>query len=269
MSAKANLSPGHLIPHAWQAFKSRPGLCIVMTMIFGFLSPGSTGGGGSGSGSTGGDSLSNEAMILLLVLVAFALLIMLVQAIVAGPIRGGYELAMLRISRGDETVVFGDLFKGFSKFLPLLITFFLVTMIIGFGFILCIVPGIIAMISLWPAYLLVMEDDLSPTDAIKGAWELTNGYKLNLFVLGLANFGVLILGGCACCVGVFVALPVTQLAWIGAYHEMRMAAGTVATPEAEPVRKSTAGLPPPVAMGPGDDLYDEDEQPTQDLPIPD
>ena len=66
---------------------------------------------------------------------------------------------MLRLVRGDSSVSFGDLFKGFSKFLPLLLTFFMVTLATIVGFVLLVVPGVIIMLGLWPAYLLVMEDD--------------------------------------------------------------------------------------------------------------
>ena len=72
-----------------------------------------------------------------------------------------------------------------------------------------------------------MEDDLAPVDAIKGAWALTRGYKMELFVLGLATFVVLTAGLLAFGVGLLVAGPITQLAWIRAYHEMRKAAEAV------------------------------------------
>ena len=88
---------------------------------------------------------------------------------------------------------------------------------------LLIVPGIILLIALWPAFLLVMEDDLAPVDAIKGAWALTRGHKMELFVLVLATFVVLIAGLLAFGVGLLIAGPVTQLAWIRAYHELRKA----------------------------------------------
>ena len=150
-------------------------------------------------------------------------LIALVLAVimVAGPIRGGYDMAMLRLIRGDDSVSFRNLFAGFSKFDKLFLTFLLYTLAVVGGFILLIVPGIILLIALWPAFLLVMEDDLGPVDAIKGAWALTRGYKMKLFVLGLVSFAAIIAGLLALGVGLFVAGPVVELARIGAYQEMR------------------------------------------------
>jgi len=280
MSTSANLAPDRLILQGWETFKMRPGLCIGMCLIYGIVQPG--GGSGSGGGGGGGGGLSTEAMALIGVMIAGALLITPVQCAVAGPIRGGYDLAMLRLVRGDDSVTFGDLFAGFSKFVPLLLTFLLVGVCVVMGLILCIVPGIIVAIGLWPAYLLVMEDDLPPVEAVKGAWALTNGHKINLFILAIANCVVIVIGLLCCCVGVLVAAPVTQLAWMGAYHEMRLAAGADTAPQAAaepapaPPGDPTIGLPAPPAPGPGDDLApapgddpdrDEDEEPTLDEPV--
>jgi uncharacterized membrane protein len=272
MSTSANLAPDRLILQGWKTLKRRPGLCIGMCLIYGIVQPGGGGGGGGGSGGAGGGS--TEAMALIGIIIAGALLITLVQCVVAGPIRGGYDLAMLRLVRGDDSVTFGDLFAGFSKFVPLLLTFLLVGVCVLTGLVLCIVPGIIVMLGLWPAYLLVMEDDLPPVEAVKGAWALTNGHKVDLFILALANCVVILIGLLACCVGVLVAAPVAQLSWMGAYHEMRLAAGAAAAspsePEPAPPSDPTLGLPPPApAPGPGDELAGftiEKKTPTVDEP---
>ena len=149
-------------------------------------------------------------------------LLVLPIIVLAGPIRGGYDMAMLRLIRGDDSVSFDDLFAGFSKFTSLFVTFLLYILAVIGGILLLIVPGIILLIALWPAFLLVMEDDLAPSDAIMGAWALTLGHKMELFVLLLATFVMLIAGLLALGIGILVAGPVTQLAWIRAYHEMRM-----------------------------------------------
>ena len=141
--------------------------------------------------------------------------------VLGGPIRAGYDMAMLRLVRGDDSVSFGDLFAGFSKFFSLFVTFLLYILAIIGGTLLLIVPGIILGVSLWPAFLLVMEDDLAPTDAVSGAWALTLGHKKALFDLFLVSVAMLIAGLLAFGVGLLVAGPVTALAWIHAYHEIR------------------------------------------------
>ena len=222
MTTSANLAPSHIYPQAWKIFKRRPWLSIVMWIVYVLFS-------GQGGGNGGGQSDSESAIgpeewiwirAILLVVLAYVLVVM----VVAGPIRGGYDMAVLRLFHGDETVSFRDMFAGFSKFGTLFLTFLLYTLAIIAGFILLVVPGIIVLLALWPAFLLVMEDDLGPVEALKAAWGLTRGYKWKLFVLGLAGFAVLIIGVLALGVGLFVAGPVNEVAKITAYYELRQAA---------------------------------------------
>ncbi len=226
MPAPANLQPPHLLERAWAAFTRRPWLCMGLWLTFLLL-------GGSGGGSGGGGVTDKVALgsmgaaawlflaLLILLLLSFALVVM----VVAGPIRGGFDLAMLRHLRGDESVTFGDVFKGFSKLLTLFLTFLLYILIVSVHMLLFIVPGVIAALALWPVFVLVMEEDLGPFAAIKAAWALTAGHKMDLLILGFATAGLNLLGAMTCCVGLLVTGPVSQLAWLAAYDEMRMAAG--------------------------------------------
>lgn len=194
LSTRVNLSPAYLLSQAWETFKRRPWLAIGMWMVFLIF-----------SGRSGPVELFLAPFFIVL----------------GGPIRAGYDMAMLRLVRGDDSVSFGDLFAGFSKFLSLFVTFLLYILAIIGGTLLLIVPGIILGVSLWPAFLLVMEDDLAPTDAVSGAWALTLGHKKALFDLFLVSVAMLIAGLLAFGVGLLVAGPVTALAWIHAYHEIR------------------------------------------------
>lgn len=78
-------------------------------------------------------------------------------------------MAMLRLIRGDDPVSFLEIFAGFSKFRRLCFTWLLYVLAVIGGMLLLIVPGIILLVALWPAFLLVMEDDLAPVDSIKGS----------------------------------------------------------------------------------------------------
>ena len=197
MSNRANLSPSHLIPQAWQAFKRRPWISIGMWIVYAIF---------SGQGGGGGQSLSNVHL---------------------GPENTIWI-------RGDDSVSFRYLFAGFSKFRKLFLTLLLYSLAVLGGILLLIVPGIILAIALWPAFLLVMEDDLDPVGAIKGAWALTRGYKMGIFVLTVAGLLIMIVGFLALGVGLFVAGPVVELARIGAYQEMREAAEASDRPPPRP-----------------------------------
>ncbi len=216
-ASKPNLDVGHIFGHAWAKFQERPGLCIGAWVVFTLIT-GASGAGGGGGGGTGNSDV--DAGIAIITLVG-GLLFGCVAFVVAGPIRGGYDLTMVRHSAGEEGVEFGDIFSGFNKFLNLFLCnlLFSLTCLVGFCFLL--IPGIIAGLTLWPAFLLVMEDDLDPIQAIKGAWELTSPHLGAIFVLGLATFAINIAGMLACCIGLLVSGPVSQLVWATAYRELR------------------------------------------------
>ena len=221
-----NLDPIQLIQTAWERFKLNPGLCIGMWIIYVIFQP----GGGSANFNVNDPNLTKlidrEILITLLVVALSWTCI----TMVLGPIfRGGFDLAMLRVYRNDISVSLGDLFAGFPKAVPLFLTGLLFGIIVVMGFILCIVPGVILSLGLWPAFLLVMEDDLDPIAALKGAWALTHGHKLQLLILSLVCGLVFMVGFLACCVGVFVAGPVAQIAWVGAYDAMRGGAQAMPT----------------------------------------
>ncbi|MEE2830611.1 MAG: hypothetical protein VX498_15595 [Myxococcota bacterium] len=214
---EAKLDIGELLKGAWERFKERPGLCIGMWLIFVILQPSGSGGGGD---PTAMQDIPEEVLLVLLAIFLGCTCI----SVVLGPvIRGGYDLAMLRLVRGEQDVAFGDLFAGFKKFVPLFLTGLLMGIAVLGGLVLCIVPGVILMLGLWPAFLLVMEDDLSPMDALKEAWDLTRGYKGQIFLYAIVAGVIQMAGVMACCVGLLVAGPVTQLGWMGAYNEMRQA----------------------------------------------
>jgi len=210
MSARANLSPLYLVPRAWKTFLPSPWLTSGMWIVYELF----TGGGLSRGTQSGSEELTPDGVISLVLLAALLMAL-------SGPIRGGYDLAMLRLVRNDDSVTFTDLFSGFQKFRELLLTGVLYPLIALVGILLLIVPGIVALITLWPAFLLVMEDNLSPVDALKEAWLLTESYKLELFILALTTFLFLAVGLLTFGVGLLVAGPVTQFVWIGAYREMR------------------------------------------------
>ena len=213
MHHSPNLSPEHLISSGWDVFKRVPVLCIGMALVAGLFS----GGGGGGGSGTGNDKID---LIVLVVLLGFGCLSMIV-----GPaLKGGMQLAFVRLLRGDETVRFGDMFIAFSngtKFLNLVLANLILAGISLVGFCLCIIPGVIAVCGLFPTFMLIMEEDLDAVEAIKKAWSLTDGHKGEIFLYGVVSFFMNLAGLLACCVGLFVSAPVAELGWMKMYLELR------------------------------------------------
>jgi uncharacterized membrane protein len=83
--------------------------------------------------------------------------------------------------------------------------------IIGVGFILLIIPGIIFAIKLQYVGYLVVDKKLRPVEAIKKSWAMTKGNVRHLFVLGLALLGINILGLLVLIVGLLVTVPLSMV----------------------------------------------------------
>jgi uncharacterized membrane protein len=86
------------------------------------------------------------------------------------------------------------------------------------GLVLFIVPGIIIALAFSFAGVLVIEKGLGPVEALKESVRLTRGHRFELFKLAVATLIINILGLCALIVGLFVTVPVSQLAFMHAYR---------------------------------------------------
>jgi hypothetical protein len=93
----------------------------------------------------------------------------------------------------------------------------MVGIVVVIGFVLLIVPGVIAMLGLYLTQFYVVEANMGPIEAMKASWESTKGQKGDIFVLILLSFFVILGGILAFCVGIFVAIPVIWVAMAIAY----------------------------------------------------
>ena len=111
-----------------------------------------------------------------------------------------------------QTPSFGDLFSAMGRFPAMFATFFLMGLGVALGYVFLIVPGIILGLGLSLSQYFVVDKNMGPIDALGASWKATDGHKAKLFLLGLMSAGVMLLGCLACYVGLFVALPLMQLA---------------------------------------------------------
>lgn len=86
------------------------------------------------------------------------------------------------------------------------------------GLVFFIVPGIIIALAFSFAGILVIEKGMGPVEALKESVRLTKGHRFELFKLAVATLVINILGFCALIVGLFVTVPVSQLAFTHAYR---------------------------------------------------
>ncbi len=98
--------------------------------------------------------------------------------------------------------------------------------IIVIGFLLLVVPGIIAIIMLMFVPYLVIDHGMGPFRAIKESFLIAKAHWLKILLLFLAVVGINILGFLALIVGLLVSSPISMLAVAHAYRTLSKTAPT-------------------------------------------
>jgi len=132
--------------------------------------------------------------------------------LVLGPVGFGGMWAFLRTARGGTPDV-SDMFAAFrGDYWQAVLAGLLMSVLIGIGTALLVIPGIIAAVRLaWVPYL-VIDERLGAVEAIKASWERTRGYGMTIFILWLIAIPIVLLGLLALGVGVIVSLMWIQMA---------------------------------------------------------
>ncbi len=197
-----DLSIGHLFSRSWPLFKEHLWLLVGTFALYALaVSIGSnpiTDGSGMGDG-----------------------VLSIIGFVITGPLTAGIYWMMLKVHR-HEPIEFGDLFVGFNEFGRAFGVYAISAIATGLGLILLIVPGIIIAVGLWPAMYLVMDDDRGVMDTLQEAWAMTSGYRLQLFLLGVALAFLVLLGILALFIGIFFTGTFALLVGAAAYEELSL-----------------------------------------------
>jgi hypothetical protein len=139
---------------------------------------------------------------------------------IRGVCMGGLYFLLLKLIRG-ERAQFGDAFAGFSlAFVQLFLAGLVSNLLTGLGVILCIVPGIYLGVAWVFTLPLVIDKKLDFWPAMELSRKVVTRHWWVIFGLLLANVLVILAGLVVCCIGVYVALPVTFGALIYAYEDI-------------------------------------------------
>jgi len=194
----------------WETFKKRPGILIVALVLVWlipsipnlfFPTPEVT-PGGAPPAPTAGEGVAAIVSLLLTIVVSL-----------------GAVTFVLRAHDDIASVTLGDLWnpQPFWRYLGVSI---LTWLIVTVGFLLLIVPGVIAALGLYFASYLVIDRGAGPINALKQSWHITKGHKWQLFLFSLVLIGLNLLGLLALVVGIFVTVPITWLAITHAYRTL-------------------------------------------------
>jgi uncharacterized membrane protein len=151
------------------------------------------------------------------------------------PLIVGYSSFTIRIYRGQQGDI-GDMFStGFNDYGRNLGGVLWMYLFIWLWTLLFIIPGIIkALAYFMTPYILADSKNVSATDALKLSMRMTQGYKGEIFVMGLSFIGWAILTAITCGIlGIFFTGPYFGTSFAGLYHELKanaLAKGIV-TPE--------------------------------------
>ncbi|MCF7870604.1 MAG: hypothetical protein K9L95_01740 [Candidatus Omnitrophica bacterium] len=129
------------------------------------------------------------SMLIVLQLI-LGLLIVGTLGIVAGPLVASYNLVLIELLRKKkEKIEIADLFVFFNRFWPLTGLFYLQLLIIGGGYILFIIPGLIFSVMLLYVFYFAADKGASPKEAIKKSWDivLAKGFWPNFIICILAG----------------------------------------------------------------------------------
>lgn len=119
----------------------------------------------------------------------------------------------------DTKPDFKSLIIGFQKnYINIIVASLLSFIIIIIGFVLLIIPGIIAACRLFMVPYLVMDKQMGGIEAIETSWHMTRGYGLIVFGLGITSFFIFIGGLLLLIVGVFPALILINASFASLYQ---------------------------------------------------
>jgi len=143
----------------------------------------------------------------------------LVSTLVSGPLYAGYFVYLFMMFEGRD-VRFGDFFKGFNYFLPLLLASFVAGFLVLVGMLLLVLPGIYLAVGYFFATMLIVDYRMDFWQAMETSRKIVTKNWFQIFVFTLVLFALNLLGGLALLVGLFVTVPLSFCAAAVAYRDI-------------------------------------------------
>jgi hypothetical protein len=222
------IEAGPILSTTWEIYKKQLGILIASALIVGGISFGvqmltnflqqgvmlAVGGPGAGQGANN----QNVAIVAMLLVMGTSWIILLA---VNTFMQAGLTTLLLRVARGDGPVDLSILFSGGRVFWPFLGATILLQLMIGFGLLLLIVPGIILALMFWPCLYVIIDQNAGVFEALDRARAVTKDNYFAVIALALVSFGVQILGIFpGMCIGLLFTVPYGWLLFAVAYCRM-------------------------------------------------
>lgn len=231
------IEAGEVLSRTWEIFQKQLGILVggylimvgigfavqmaeqLLQVLVMFLFLGAAGGGGGGG--AGG-----PPVLLLVLTYGMGFGFFFLNLAVNSFLGAGFTHLLLKVARGEHAE-FTDVFSGRPFFVRYFFGNLLFGLMVGFGLVLLIVPGVYLALMFWPFMYVIIDRDAGIGESFQRAQTLTSGNYMACFVLGLAALGAQIAGLLACCIGVVFSAPFAMLLFAVAY--CRMSGQTIAS----------------------------------------
>jgi hypothetical protein len=142
------------------------------------------------------------------------------------------QLKMFVAAARGQQIDFGLLLSGADRFFPLVFMSIVSVLAIVLGALALCVGALVVILGLMLSQYYLIDARQGPIEAMKTSWQVTKGNRLNLFVYLVVATALMLVGVCAACVGMFVAMAIFMAGLAVIYLRSR----------GEPV---VGGAPPP------------------------
>lgn len=132
------------------------------------------------------------------------------------PLEYGISYVHLKAAR-DEKIIVKDMFAVFDNYWNSVFANLLVAIIIGFGIVFFIIPGLIFACKLAFVPYLIVDKKMEAVEAVKESWKMTNGFGVVIFLTGFLVIFVALIGLLFLGVGIIISIIWIKLAFAAIY----------------------------------------------------
>ncbi|MBI5834385.1 MAG: hypothetical protein HZB16_18975 [Armatimonadetes bacterium] len=133
----------------------------------------------------------------------------------SGAMAIGYNRMCLRAARG-ESVAPGDVFQGFSHFVPGLLLMIIAGVAVSVGTMLCVVPGLVIGFGIYWAAWIMADGETDVMECLRRSWAFNMANIGPALLFLIVNTIINSIGGCVA-VGTLITTPVAMAMAAHAY----------------------------------------------------
>ncbi len=138
---------------------------------------------------------------------------------ILGPLQYGMYYLYLKAARGEKVQI-SDIFIIKENYMNVVLAAILVNFIVVIGIFILIIPGIVFACKLAFVPFLVIDKKMDAIEAVKKSWQMTEGYAMNIFLMGILAIFISIGGLIAFVVGVIIAAMWIYASFASIYYSV-------------------------------------------------